>query len=138
MRRLALIMMATAALFVGACGPNDSEKCPEGTDPWIEFQLFMGRSGPDGSFVDDEEWEAFLAYTVTPKFPDGLTVLDAKGQWRGSSGEIQREASKQLIILAPTDDEDAEDRIEHIAAVYKGHFEQEAVLKTMSETCVSF
>lgn len=32
--------------------------------------------------VSDEDWRAFLAAEVTPRFPDGLTVIDAAGQWR--------------------------------------------------------
>ena len=138
MRRLALILMATAALFVGACGQNDLEKCPEDTEPWVEFQLFMGRSGPEGDIVDDAEWDTFLANTVTPRFPDGLTVLDGNGQWRGSDGQIQREESKLLIILAPIDHEQAEDLIEQVSNEYKTRFEQEAVLKTVGKTCVAF
>ena len=99
----------------------------------------MGRSGPeDGDIVDDAEWDTFLADTVTPRFPDGLTVLDGSGQWRGSDGQIQREASKLLIILAPIDHEQAEDLIEQVSNEYKTRFEQEAVLKTISKTCVAF
>ena len=40
----------------------------------------------------DAAWDAFLADTVTPRFPDGLTVLDARGQWRDSEGLIGKEA----------------------------------------------
>ncbi len=134
----AIIIIATAAFASVACGAVSDKDCPEGSERWIEYQLFMGRSGPDGTNVDDKAWESFLADTVTPSFPDGLTVLDAKGQWRGSSGEIQREASKQLTILAPSEDKSAADRIEQIANDYKTQFEQESVLKTVSETCVSF
>ena len=105
MRRLALILIATATLFIGACDLGDSKQCPEGTDRWVEYQLFMGRSGPDGDNVDDAEWDTFLADAVTPRFPDGLTVLDANGQWRGSDGMVQKESSKVLIIFVPKDDE---------------------------------
>ena len=88
--------------------------------------------------VDDAEWQAFLAEAVTPRFPDGLTVLDAKGQWRGSDDVVQRESSKVLIILVPNDDEDAEELIEKVIEVYRHEFNQKAVLKTVSKTCVAF
>ena len=29
----------------------------------------------------DSEWQDFLATSVTPRFPDGFTVLDGHGQW---------------------------------------------------------
>ena len=138
MRRLALILMATATLFIGACDLGDSKQCPRDTDQWVEYQLFMGRSGPDGDIVDDADWDAFLSNTVTPRFPDGLTVLDADGQWRGSDEKIQKESSKVLIIFVPKDDEDAEDLIEQISTEYKSRFEQESVLKTVGKTCLAF
>ena len=138
MLRLALILTASAALFIGACDLSDSDRCPEDAYGWVEYQLFMGRSGPDGDIVDDAEWDTFLADTVTPRFPDGLTVLDANGQWRGSDGTIQKESSKVLIIFVPKDDEDAEDLIEQISTEYKRRFEQESVLKTVDRICVAF
>ena len=138
MRNLVPILVATSALFFGACGLGNWDKCPEDADLWIEYQLFMGRSSPDGDIVDDAEWQAFLADTVTPRFPDGLTVLDANGQWRGSDGMIQKEASKILIIFVPKDDEKAENLIEQVADEYKTRFEQESVLKTVDKTCASF
>ena len=138
MRTLVLILTATTAVVFAACDAVDSAKCTDGADPWVEHRLFMGRSGPDGEIVDDAEWEAFLADTVTPRFPDGLTVIDGKGQWRGSDGVIQKESSKILIIFVPNGDEDAESLILQISNEYKRRFEQESVLKTVGETCLAF
>ena len=138
MRAVLIILIATTAFANLGCDDIFDKGCPDGTERWIEYQLFMGLSAPDGDVTDDTEWESFLADTVTPRFPDGLTVLDGDGQWRGSDGRIQKEASKLLIILAPADDEDADQRIEQVSNQYKNRFEQESVLKTVSKTCVSF
>ena len=70
-------------------------------DPWARSELFFGTAKPDGSAVTEVEWTAFLADEVTTRFPDGLTVLDAAGQWRGEDGAVVRERSKQLILLFP-------------------------------------
>ena len=67
-----------------------------------------------------------------------LTVLDGKGQWRGSDGEIQKESTKVLVIFVPNDDEDAEELIEELSTEYKRRFDQEAVLKNVDHTCVAF
>ena len=88
--------------------------------------------------MDDAEWDEFLADTVTPRFPDGLTALDGNGQWRGPDDQIQKEASKLLIILVPTDDEEADELVEQVSDEYKSRFEQESVLKTVNKTCVAF
>ena len=87
--------------------------------------------------MDDASWDAFLAEAVTPRFPDGLTIVDGLGQWRGSDGAIKQERSKLLIILAPPGG-DARQMLDEISQEYKGRFGQEAVLQTLDETCTAF
>ena len=97
----------------------------------------MGRSNQDGEVVDDAAWDAFLEDTVTPRFPDGLTVLDARGQWRDSEGKILKERSKLLVILAPPSD-DGMSLIDEISDEYERRFNQESVLRVIYDVCVSF
>ncbi|MDE0231080.1 MAG: DUF3574 domain-containing protein [bacterium] len=132
---MALVLLA--ALASTACSENDGFTCPEGTEAFVRYELFMGRSGPGGEVVSDQAWEAFLGDTVTPRFPDGLTVLDAQGQWRGADGQILRERSKVLVILAPPGDE-PRGLIDEVSDEYKRRFNQESVLEVESEACVSF
>ena len=135
-RLLVLTALCLAALALLACG-GEEEPCPEGSDRFAEYQLFLGRSTSDGSEVSDEQWAAFLADTVTPRFPDGLTVLDAAGQWRDSAGAIQRERSKLLWILAPPSDE-ARRLLDEISEEYERRFDQESVLRILGSACASF
>src|SRR5688572_6662216 len=72
-----------------------------GAEPWIRTELFFGMSRPDGSTISESEWERFLDAEITPRFPDGLTVLSAAGQWQGENDEIVEEPSKLLILLYP-------------------------------------
>jgi hypothetical protein len=82
------------------------------------------------------EWQSFLATEVTPRFPDGLTVLTGFGQWR--SGEsVRKEGSRVLLIFAPRrPDNDA--HIEAIRDTYRARFEQDSVLRVDGLSCVSF
>ena len=137
MRMAMLVCLAVALMMAAACGDADAPACPEGTDPFVEHQLFMGRSSESGEVVDDAAWAAFLGETVTPRFPDGLTVLDAQGQWRDSDGVIQQERSKLLVILAPPGG-DAMRLIDEVSDEYKRRFNQESVLRVVEDTCVSF
>ena len=131
------LLSASLLLLVMGCSQADGPVCPDGTDRFVEYQLFMGRNGPDGEIVDDEAWDTFLADTVTPRFPDGLTVLDGKGQWRGGDGQVKRERSKLLVILAQPGE--SNDRlIDEISEEYRSQFNQESVLKVVEDTCVSF
>ena len=100
MRIAILACLALALVAAAACADTDTLACPEGTDSFVEYTLFMGRSNQSGEVIDDAAWADFLEDTVTPGFPDGLTVLDAQGQWLGFEGGILKERSKLLIILA--------------------------------------
>ncbi len=97
----------------------------------------MGRGGDSGEAVSDLQWEDFLAESVTPRFPDGLTVLDGFGQWRGESGEVQRERSKLLIVFA-VEDGTVGSKVDAISAEYEDRFAQESVLRVVREACLSF
>ena len=96
----------------------------------------MGR-GVDGvEVVSDADWEAFLADTITPRFPDGLSVIDVAGQG-SSGGVVDRERTKMLLVLAPPGDEPM-DRIDEIGEEYKQRFNQNSVLRVVTEACVAF
>ena len=135
--RLLLVLLVLAASVSAACSDVGDVTCPEASEAFVRYDLFMGRSGPGGEVVSDQAWDAFLGDTVTPRFPDGLTVLDGHGQWRDPEGQILKERSKVLVILAPPGD-DPRGLIDEISAEYKRRFNQESVLEVESDTCVSF
>ena len=137
MRVFQSALLLIAAFLLASCGAYPVSSCPEGTDAFAEYQLFFGRSSAGVEVVSDEAWTAFLADTVTPRFPDGLTVVDGAGQWRGSSGVIERERSKVLIILTLPGEEGMR-LTDEISQEYETRFGQETVLRTVSTACVSF
>ena len=93
-------------------------------------ELFFGTAKPDGTAVTDEEFSIFLDEQITPRFPDGLTLLKGDGQFRGESGEIIKEDSFLLILLYPLQGfKDSSARIESIRDLYKSEFDQESVLR---------
>ena len=135
--RTALLVFLAVVAAVACSETGTPPPCPEGADQFVKYQLFMGRGGQSGEVVDDAAWEAFLRDTVTPRFPDGLTVLDGRGQWRDSEGLVQKERSKVLVILAPPSDGGMR-LIDEISEAYERRFEQESVLRVVYDTCVSF
>ena len=131
------VLLIIFGFLLAACSETGSPACPEGADPFVKYELYMGRSMADGDTVSDEEWDRFLADTVTPRFPDGLTVLDAEGQWRNSEGRILKERSVVLVILAPPGGEGRR-LIDEVSDEYQRRFDQESVLEVESDSCVSF
>ena len=138
MQRLRFVVSILIAVFILAgCSAYTVSSCPAGTDEFTEYQLFFGRSSGGVEVVSEEAWAAFLADTVTPRFPDGLTVVDGAGQWRGADGVVQRERSKVLIILASPGGEGMR-LTDEISEEYETRFDQQTVLRVVRTACVSF
>ena len=106
-------------------------------DTFARTELFFGLSRP-GGIVTDAEFKAFVDTWVTPRFPDGLTLLSGVGQFRDASGTTIAEGAKLLILLYPRRDRDADAKIEQIRVDYKRMFQQQSVLRTDDLSCVSF
>jgi hypothetical protein len=114
---------------------------PDGAAPFLRTELFFGTNKPDGGVVTEAQFQDFLTRVITPRFPDGLTLVTALGQFRGSNGVIQRERSMLLVLLYPADDARSSGRkIEEIRTQYKSEFQQESVLRADEQRpeCVSF
>jgi hypothetical protein len=91
-------------------------------------ELFFGTAKPDG-VVSDDEFFAFLDAEITPRFPDGLTLLKGDGQFRSDEGII-KEDSFVLILLYPVEDfRESSRRINTIRRLYRQAFQQESVLR---------
>jgi hypothetical protein len=100
------------------------------TDPFVRTELFFGSERPGKPEVSDVEFKQFLDEEVTPRFPDGLTVLKGFGQFRESDGQIVQESSFVLILLYPRETlRDSSSKIEQLRELYKGRFEQQSVLR---------
>ena len=111
--------------------------CELGDAPMVRDVLYFGRNRPSGGVVTDAEWQQFLAEIVTPRFPDGLTIVEATGQWRGKSGAIEQERS-EIVTLLHKGDESAKAAVVAITAEYTRRFHQEAVLRERTTTCAKF
>lgn len=121
------VPVADAAMV--ACDPGDVSMTRD--------ILYFGRHRPDGGAVDETQWRTFVDDVLTPRFPDGLTMVSATGQWRGGDGAIEREPSEVVTILH-TGDATARRAIEEVIVEYKRRFAQESVLRERGMTCARF
>ncbi len=136
---LATVAALAVCAFILSCSSQaQTNPCPEGTEPYTEYRLFFGRGNADNPrAVSDEAWSEFLEDTITVRFPNGLTVLDAYGQYTDSTSTLIKEDTKVLIILV-SPDADSAPRIDSIIEEYKRRFTQEGVLRQVINTCISF
>ena len=66
----------------------------------MRAELLFGRTIGGRLGVSGRQWLQFLKDEITPRFADGLTVIDGRGQWRNpANGAIVREQSKVVIIV---------------------------------------
>jgi hypothetical protein len=98
--------------------------------------LYFGLSRIGGA-VTESEWRTFLREEVTPRFPEGLTVWEADGQWRKSDGRIGRERAK-VLLLVHEQSQDLRPAIASIVQRYKALFQQRSVLWETSPVCAAF
>ena len=101
----------------------------------IRTTLYFGLSRPKGS-VSELEWQVFLRDEVTRRFPDGLTVWQAEGQWLTPVGSIDREQSK-VLLLVHADTAAARQSVQEVIQTYRKSFDQESVLWESSRVCVA-
>lgn len=127
---LALLVLLTGFTAAEA---QPALQCSGAQKSWVVADLLFGRSR-----VSEARWGRFLAAEVTPRFPDGFTVFDARGQWRDpGSGRISRERSKILTIAMPPGPEN-DGRIKDIIERYKIQFRQQSVGLIVRPACVAF
>lgn len=99
-------------------------------EKYIRTELYFGFSKPNGSMVSESDWQRFVDEFVTPRFPDGLTILEADGQWRGKDLKVVREQSKVIVLLYKRKErKDANRKIEEVRSEYMKRFDQEAVMR---------
>ena len=106
-------------------------------DPVQSDTLYFGTRLKNGKKISQTQWENFLRDVVTPRFPDGLTVWDAQGQWRGSSGKTEGEKTKVLLLIHPSSAKD-DKAIGEIIGYYKEKFSQESVMWVRTPAKVLF
>jgi len=139
MARIVLTTLVSALLLATASAqaPEPGPACPLAAKAVSRLELYFGAGRANGPEVTREQWEAFLDAEITPRFPDGLTWVETRGQWRGAAGAIVRERSWLLIVMAPPGD-GSEAAVEAIRAAWKSRFDQESVMRANSVACVTF
>lgn len=119
---------------------HDDPARPADSAAWLRSELYFGTSSLNGEqgAVDDTRWRAFLDTEVTPRFPDGLTVLDGYGQWlfRGNP-EPERLGTKILVVLHEDTPQRTAD-IEAIRLAWKQATGHQSVLWSRQPVVVSF
>jgi hypothetical protein len=132
-----------AAVTVGLAGcqllsapPPRAPACPAGQESLRTAQLFLGRKnvGPRAAAPD---LQRFIDQEITPRFPDGVTVVNGGAQWQGSENMLMRDAAQVVHIVLPPRG-DPQGKLEAVRKAYRARFRQESVLVVTQPACVAF
>ena len=131
---------AALTLVLPLAGGADAQllDCLGGQRPTQVAELIFGRNIGGRLGVNEADWSRFVDREITSRFPNGLTVLNAAGQWRDeATNKIVREPSKLVQIVLPGQVGDIA-RLNEIVAAYKTRFKQHSVVIIVRPACVSF
>jgi hypothetical protein len=129
-------VVAALLMSLTACVSPQQLRCHGGEQLAVEDALFFGTQKPNG-VVTNEEWARFLQDVVTPRFPRGLTVSDASGQWLSANGSPVRELTHILHLVHP-DDAANDALLAKVISEYKAQYDQESVLRVKVKACIAF
>ena len=132
-RVTAILFLLATGMTAGPAGAT--QECPKGLEPVSEFRLFFGLADSTGKTVTEEEWQGFLADTITPRFRAGLTVLEGRGQWLEPTGNLQREPVKVLMGAVAADVDQSMALVDEISVEFQARFDQDPVFRMWNAAC---
>ena len=131
--RLAGAIVGAGALLAG-CQTAPKPVCPAGQAQLRTAQLFFTAKAP--AKLDETALRLFVDQEVTPRFPDGVTVVDGGGQWKGAENQMIREAAKVVMIVLPAKG-DPTAEVEAVRMAYRARFKQEPLVVLPPPACVT-
>jgi Protein of unknown function (DUF3574) len=113
---------------------------PGETSNWVDTKLYFGLGPIDApeKGVSEAQWRDFLDKQVTPRFPDGLSVLDVYGQWQGKHQTSPERLRSKVLIIDYPDTQENRAKIEAIRAAWKQRTGDHSVMRVTEPADVSF
>lgn len=149
MRDRLIVIVASMSLVLSACTAHrplaaspaappvltGDPAHPGATSGWVDTKLYF-----DIGLVENAEgrWHNFLDHEVTPRFPDGLSVLDVYGQWQGKNQAAPEHHPTKLLVIDYPDTKENREKIEAIRSAWKKLTGDQSVLRVTQPADVSF
>lgn len=113
---------------------------PTRTQGWVDTRLYFGLGPADQpqQGVSEQAWREFLDREVTPRFPDGLSVLDVYGQWQDARQASPERLRSKLLVIDYPDTPANRAKVEAIRAAWRRRTGDQSVLRVTQPADVSF
>ena len=100
-------------------------------------EIYFGEDEPGRKHVSLKAWRTFLSEVVTPRFPEGMTVLEAYGQMQHANGRIEKQPSRVVVLVHPPG-KGADKRIHEVVQAYRDRFQNAQVMLLRTAALVEF
>lgn len=146
-----ITLLALCMLFAGCAHPAPAPAAlaptlqgdaahPGHAQGWVDTRLYFGLGPADdpAKGVSEAAWRNFLDREVTPRFPDGLSVLDVYGQWQSKTETTPERIRTKLLVIDYADSPENRAKIDAIRSAWKQRTGDESVLMVTAPADVSF
>lgn len=139
----ASLLAAPAALAEAAATPPaalQGDAARPAAAHWLRSELYfaVGQVDDPDEALHEMRWQGFLDREVTPRFPDGLTVVDAYGQWRSRGSETPARLRSKVLVILYEDTEANRAAVDAIRVAFKAQTHAKSVLLVTEPVEVSF
>jgi hypothetical protein len=138
---LAVLLAGCAASPIAADAALHGDPAhPAQTQGWVDTRLYFGLGPADQpqQGVSEQAWREFLDREVTPRFPDGLSVLDVYGQWQDARQASPERLRSKLLVIEHADTAANRAKVEAIRTAWKRRTGDQSVLRVTQPADVSF
>ncbi|HKO19557.1 MAG TPA: DUF3574 domain-containing protein [Acidobacteriaceae bacterium] len=113
---------------------------PRATKGWVDTKLYFGLGPADqpDKGIRESEWRTFLDREVSPRFPDGLSVVDAYGQWQGKNQTTPERLRTKMLIIDYPDTAENRAKVDAIRAAWKQKTGDQSVMRVTEPADLSF
>jgi hypothetical protein len=142
----ALLALSSTVRAAGADLPDQATATLKGeagrpeSAHWLRSELYFG-VGPadvqDGG-ITEIRWRGFIDKEVTPRFPKGLTVFDAYGQWLDKGASAPSRLWTKVLVIVYEDTPADRAAIDAIRLAWKAATHAKSVLLVSYPVEVSF
>jgi hypothetical protein len=152
--RFTILVTALLALAVAGCARPPASPASLGAAPtlsgdpghpgetkgWVDTRLYFGLGPADqpGQGISEAEWQQFLDKQVTPRFPEGLSVLNVLGQWQGKTESAPERLRTKMLIIDYPDTQRNREKVDAIRAAWKQKTGDQSVMRVTEPADVSF
>jgi hypothetical protein len=108
------------------------------TGRMTETSLYFGQSKPDGSLINEKEWNQFKEGYILTTFTEGSSIIRLDGSWKDTAIHKVITEPVYMVIYYYKNSPVMSRRIDSLRYQYMKKFQQQSVLRVDKKVKASF